>query len=417
MCQNPFRSSRVRLRAFALTLVAFHCAGAASGMDHITPHRRPSVLAAFPMQYEDSVLLPVSISGRSWPFLLDTGASTSAATAHFEELFQRPAGTINQIGFLRTRTVRTYHVNGFTIGRFETGSLEIHKCEESASFDQRVDEFVKGVIGVDALSRRVLQLDFDEREVRILDSHVKDPDEQEHSVWFANGGPYVMCDVGVPVEVLIDTGSGLGFTLTAASAERLRKVHWRSQPLNLGASERKTLLPEFLVARELTLGEQVLVDQGGAVGGVGTIGMGVLSRYRVTLDFPNKKLYLKPRKRLPARVDPEASGLRFRRTDKGTFVDDLYLKGIAYESGMRSGDRVISLDGKPIGEFVLGALHKRLTRAGDKVVFVVERSVRAKEGGSPTIEPMTFAFTLRWPVAWPPVWPEKPVVKKPIPID
>jgi hypothetical protein len=106
---------------------------------------------------------------------------------------------------------------------------------------------------------------------------------------------------------------------------------------------------------------------------------------------------------------------------------------------MRAGDRIVSLDGEPIEKLSLGKVAKRLTRSGEKVVFVVERPVPPAEAAKPAaksleaapakpatpdaqpapvpVERKTFEFTLRWPIPWPPVWPERLPVKKPIPVD
>ena len=133
-----------------------------------------------------------------------------------------------------------------------------------------------------------------------------------------------------------------------------------------------------------------------------TLGAPVLSRFRVTLDFPNKKAYFKPRTDLPDRDPPDAAGLLLRREASGTYIDDVRFDSPAQEAGLKIDDRLISVNGEDADKAAFFRLYEMLSQGGQSATLVYERKKQSQ----------TVVLKLRHPIRWPPVWPEKKPIRK-----
>jgi predicted aspartyl protease len=274
-----------------------------------------------------------------------------------------------------------------------------------------------GFVGTPLLEKRVLQLDFDSRRLRILDVSRRMGNQSFVGVVMLFSVPTIRIRVGSGQfeDAVLDTGNSAMLLLPKRLLEKVPLNTDRIE-IHQTESDRKTFSNRQFLLREVEFGGHTFRDVVCMEARFPSIGMPLISRFNVTLDYPNKRLYLEPRKGLPERDAPDSSGLRLKRTAAGTFVRDLYLDSAGYKAGLRADDRIVSLDGKPVDKESFDVMYDRLTRGGERVEFVVDRKVTGN-GKPEAVARKTIAFTLRWPIAWPPVWPEKPAVKKPIPVD
>jgi S1-C subfamily serine protease len=121
------------------------------------------------------------------------------------------------------------------------------------------------------------------------------------------------------------------------------------------------------------------IDKGGA-GGVeafpNNVGGGVLKRFVVTLDYDHQLMYLKP---IQGKVDDldtfDRSGLWINGADQGFKIVDVGKGTPADVAGLRAGDVITAVDGKPVSAIRLYNLRKRLRNdpAGTTVTMTVTR--------------------------------------------
>lgn len=99
----------------------------------------------------------------------------------------------------------------------------------------------------------------------------------------------------------------------------------------------------------------------------GSVGCELLRRFRVTFNYPDRYVVLKPVKRmLRAPFDHDMSGLdlRARGTDfRDYVVDQVLADSPAYQAGLRPGDELIAVNKCLSQTLSLGAIN-RLLRAG-----------------------------------------------------
>ena len=96
----------------------------------------------------------------------------------------------------------------------------------------------------------------------------------------------------------------------------------------------------------------------------GLFGLDFLERHLVTIDFPAKKLYLKPGKEFNHRSDVDMSGIHPARIDDqvtAKFIDPF---SPAYDAGIRHDDVLIDVNGKPAKDYDMADLRDAL-KAGD----------------------------------------------------
>ncbi len=102
---------------------------------------------------------------------------------------------------------------------------------------------------------------------------------------------------------------------------------------------------------------------------IGSIGGNALQYFRVDIDYPHKKLYLK--RLTTGRGEPlDMVGITLERSKKGYVVAGV-AKG---ETGISKGDRLLRIDGTPIGGMTNAEILGRLTgKLGAKRTLTVER--------------------------------------------
>ena len=367
----------------------------------IAQAENPAVLSRQPMLSDrDQPSVDVRIGDRTPRCMIDTGSSLSVFSPRYSDIATRPAGEEFVRSFDRTVRYKFYSLDSVLIGGFSSGPTMCYiKTDEGADPWNDTGQFIVGLLGSSALRSAILQIDYQEKESRILASHSSDPQDRICSLRFMADCPGVMTTLDKYRLLLIDTGNPYGLTLPSDAVDELVR---RKDAIRLPLAKRlikKSGQPMFIL-RELKLGEVVLSDVIGVEGRFSTIGNQVLSRFRVTIDYPNKKLYLKPRTDLPPRDPLFGGGVFFRRNEQGTFVRDLEIDRPAHQAGLQIDDRIIKVDGKAVEKMPFPELYDLLARHEVTVPIEFERDQK----------PQSVEVRLQQPLAWP---EKKPLRKIP----
>ncbi len=111
----------------------------------------------------------------------------------------------------------------------------------------------------------------------------------------------------------------------------------------------------------------------------GNVGGGILKRFTVTFDYGEKRMILE-RNGLYGRADTyDRAGLWLNRDGDAFAVMDVTPDGPAEGAGLRAGDRVVAIDGRPASELSLPSVRERLR--GGPVGAEVRLTVEGGEGG------------------------------------
>ena len=248
---------------------------------------------------------------------------------------------------------------------------------------------MQGMVGYETFRRFVTRIDYGARTISLIDPKFFDPKDAGTPIRIAFAGNGVIVDGsydGIAGKFQIDTGARSSLTLDApfvAANGLLAKAGKGVDAVDGwgvgGASRAHTVRGGIL-----KIGGGIEVDH--PVTGFGTdkkgsfadptisgnIGGGILKRFVVTFDYAHNVMYLKPVTGPVADLDTyDRAGTWFNVEPEGFKVVAVTAGGPADAAGLKEGDVITSVDGKPFAALVLPDLRQRLRDdpAGTTVTF------------------------------------------------
>ena len=319
----------------------------------------PSAGAVLPIRWWcDYPLATVVIEGRGpFTFLLDTGASMCVVDLGLAEAFpeRRVAQRIRVIGargesvaaegYVRLDDVR---VGELVLEGVDALVLDLDAV--AAALRTPID----GVLGFGTFVGLLLELDYPAREVRVEHGRLPEADGRAILELLPGLVPRIALEIGPGSQpVILDSGSGGGLDLDRYP----REVELLSPPAaELGAFTAGGLGPLREVARldiELLLGdEHVLRPVVCLTPGKARLGSELLRHFRWTFDGLGGRVKIERDAAGPVEVGPvRTSGLALGERE-GKLVVWAVLPGSPAElAGVRTGDRVVALGGRPAAAF------------------------------------------------------------------
>jgi membrane-associated protease RseP (regulator of RpoE activity) len=255
-----------------------------------------------------------------------------------------------------------------------------------------------GMVGFETFHRFVTRIDYGANTVTLIDPKAFDPKDAGTPVplTFNGNTPEIEGSyAGVPGKFEIDTGSRAELMLTRPFVEKNNlKSHYakgvdavigwgvggpsrgfivRGEPLRIGDVEVKDVVTALSTDKA---GSQSDESTAGNIGG------GILRRFVVTLDYGHNTMYLKPASPLSPDIGAfDRAGLWMNASRDGFTVVDVTPMAPAEAAGLKAGDTIVAVDGKPSGTTPLYDLRKRLRDepTGTVVTFTVMRGREKKD--------------------------------------
>ena len=257
---------------------------------------KPQVEAEFPFDLRDGFIwLKVTVKESPAPlnFILDSGAAVSTLNS----------ATARNLGLSDGRQVRVKGVGAETVGywpqriRASAGDVRLpasYLVVDLCALEQACACPVDGLIGADFFDERIVQIDFDDRLVRLLAKNTKVPGTTIPLTKSRGGVRCVTVSVnGQTVKnVRLDTGCAAGLrwvskTVPSSSSEKVHSIGLAE----FSASAVQSTVRVGSVTFEAV--PTVVHDTPIFRGESGLLGNGVLSRFRrVTLDGKANRLVL-----------------------------------------------------------------------------------------------------------------------------
>ena len=338
------------------------------------------VLAEFKIEKGGrDVLIPVRVQAQECLFVLDTGASHSVFDSSLRRFLDE------RIGVVEMRTAaEPVRLEQFDPPEAYVGKLDLREggpigCLDLQLIRRVMGRDVRGILGMGFLKNYVVKIDFDAGKVQFCQG-----DRRRHPEWgnavrlYDSGGkvrgvPHVkgnLAGVG-NVKFVLDTGRNVAGDLVAELFEKAMdtKALAEGPTATLAGTrrERKTRISRLVLGgfeqRELIMDE----------GNQNLIGLGLLSRYVVTLDFPRMKMYLQKGQAFEKRDEMDMSGLHLWRIEGRTVVHSVDKSSPAEAAGIRPEDVVLEAGERSGAEMDLDDLRELLKSGGGKEIRMTIR--------------------------------------------
>jgi hypothetical protein len=254
-----------------------------------------------------------------------------------------------------------------------------------------------GMIGFQVFRRFVTRFDYGARTLTLIDPAAFDAKDAGVAIPFKFNGNTIEIQAsygGIAGNYTIDTGSRSSVTLSApfAAAHNLYRGATAVDAVTgwgIGGPTRSRVLR----GQTLSLGPEtvkkpvveVSTDKLGAMADpsiAGNIGAAILKRYVVTLDYGRQTMYLKP---VVTPVDDldtfDRAGLWINQAPDGLAVVDVTKGAPADQAGLKPGDVIVAVDGKPAKSLRLDKVRKQLRdqAPGTRVMLTVRRGGAQKD--------------------------------------
>ena len=208
---------------------------------------------------ETRMTVEVRVNGRGpYHFVVDSGADTSAVGLRLARDLQLPAGTPVLLNAITDRNV----VDRVTVASLTLGPSTITNLELPALSEANLGG--DGMIGIDALVRQRLMLDFDARIIKVEDAAKPPPRYPDEIVITAKRqrGQLILTEVragGLRLNAIIDTGSEISIG-NIALRDKLLKSSRNQKVWTVAATgvTGKTVDLQLGTIRELKLGSVTL---------------------------------------------------------------------------------------------------------------------------------------------------------------
>jgi predicted aspartyl protease len=338
---------------------------------------KPSALA-FEFVQERQILLPITVNGIPAEAWLDSGASATVLDAAFAR----------RLGLTLHGRVHAQGVSGAVAGVRLTNvdlvaaNLSFRHRQvavmDLSTISKAVQRPVEVILGRDVFDAAVIELDFRSQTIVFLPQRSFQPPAEAPLHLRRSGAlrsvPVVIS--GQPTEAVLDLGNAGGLLLDRqfVDSRGLLKGRRVSTQLSVGADGPRE---SILVSLDDVEVAGVTLDQVPAIAAMGlashapaNLGLAVLSRFHLTIDFAHDRIWMRPY--------PDAATAPFRKNRSGLGmvpeegrlrVTHVAAGSPAEVAGWRVGEMIVAIEGRPIGpDYIAGGLSRWNTAPAGQVV-------------------------------------------------
>jgi len=324
------------------------------------------------------IVVPVRINGsRPLNMILDTGMSAGIVLLFHSELGQ-------EIGLKYAQEVELGGAGGgrgrpkanLAVGA-QVGISDIVQTNQQIVVMNEPRETSRwtfdGIIGKSILDSHAVEIDYQGSVLIVHDPSMFKPENSDPGIPIAleNGLPVIDASIdteeekGIPIKLIVDLGNRNSLVF---NVNPRKKIYFPKRTLStvIGRGVQGELLGKVGRLPKLKVGEFALHDViaffaseegntgAGPAGYVfdGNVGYGVLERFRVVFDYPQRRMFLIPREKTFQPFEFNMLGLSFeQRMDKSLYVRNVIAGSPAAEKGLRAGDSITAANGRGLKDY------------------------------------------------------------------
>lgn len=327
------------------------------------------------------IIVPIKINGEGpYNFILDTGSESGLV---FDKW------VIGENNLVNARTVPIYAADGNKVtDLWVANNLRINfpgvsgvqqsmlvLQENFIDIENVIGVQAHGILGSEIFNRFVVEVDYDKKLLRLYNpKDFKVPRGfRKVPITLENFRPFIKATVkqekqkSADVKLLIDTGASSALFLDATKHDKIKlpkktvdhtlgralvgviegKIG-RVKRFNMGNFKFKkvtTSFPENWLISKKGKNDELKADPRH-----GTVGSEILSRFRVIFDYHEKVMYLKKGSGFSESFKFNSAGLNVLAVGEelnSYFVTDIIKDSPAVKAGLKKGDEIIAINGKP----------------------------------------------------------------------
>jgi hypothetical protein len=232
---------------------------------------------------------------------------------------------------------------------------------------------IQGLLGYEFFNNLVVKIDFSDSSMTVYKPKLIKPFKRETKIPISIEGrkAYLMAKVTFPNgtksndKLVLDLGAGHPLSL-----ENIIEKHGLPQKFiaaNLGVGLTGPIDGFLSRVKEVDIGKFKIKDvitsfplddkaKAPVVKRDGNLGMGILKRFDIIIDYPDSALYLKPGPNLSAPFDHDMSGLAYYGAGDDynrVIISRVEPGSAADEVGLEEGDEIMSINFKPVKDMTL----------------------------------------------------------------
>lgn len=361
-------------------------------------------IARIPFEYRGHhVWLHASVNGGPpADFIYDTGASISVLDSSYAaQIGIQSIGSIQAQGGAAGGNAAFATLGRLRIASPDTDGVELHDLKAAVvdlntTFAPFFWRDCAGIIGFNVIEQFVNRIDFDARQLEFYDPKT--------FAYRGKGAALAMTLAGttplVPIEVdgqyeggaRIDVGSGSGLDLHTPFVRKhglIEKAVKRVTITDAGIGG--TFESQCARMKSVEIGPYKIRDplvglsttDRGALASedyAGNIGNGLLDRFVLTIDYARRQIWLEPGARYGLRPSFSRFGAQLLKYGDDVKAAQVLAGFPAAQAGLREGDTVTAIDGKPIGRIDPDLLDRQLEDGapGSKIALTLARDGKEK---------------------------------------
>jgi hypothetical protein len=373
----------------------------AHGQQSAPPTHFASGTSALHIPFELSsnvIFLQVRVNGSQplW-FVLDTGASLTIIDAERAKLLGIKFSIVGKAEGAGASPVDaglakdlSFSLSGLDFQARQTGVLSL------SDLNRYTGRTVDGILGHNFFSRFVVEIDYAARLINLYD-----PKSFQYSgagesvpIELKDGGANVRARLALagraPVEgnFRIDTGGSHALLLSTPFVKEQNVLQSVPKTIAVPAAgvggETNVLLGRIqsLQLGRFTLEKPVTSFAQSTKGALanknltGNIGGGILRRFKVIFDYPNRRMILEPNSRFTESFESDMSGVVLIAEGAKLDIPKVFYvtdSSPASEAGLRVGDIITAIDGKPSSTFTLDDIREMFKQNGREYLLSIKR--------------------------------------------
>lgn len=335
-------------------------------------------------------------------FLLDSGAGMPVLdTEAAKDLGLKTVGKFEGHGVGEA----TQEVNLVTLSSIRLGDLVIDSVSAATIGLKPLNKYegmpVEGILGYDIFSRFVVKIDYENQKLTLYEpsSFEYEGKGETLPITLESNHPHIKAKIDGQYEgnFVIDCGARTSLSLhtpfvqkhdllakTGKKLDVFSGIGIGGKVMGKVARVKSIQIGSFRISAPLTT---LASSEKGAFASEkidGNIGGGILKRFTVIFDYPNKRMILEPNRNFAYEDNLDMAGLWLTKDNDTTRVDFVIKDSPAAKAGIKEGDLVVKINGQSTKDLLLRDIRKMLKAGEGKNVSLIigskgkEKSIELK---------------------------------------